>query len=192
MIQKNELRNVLNLCKKNDRRAQKLIYDSYYNRYFTLCMRYLNNDELAAGTVNEMFFNVFTKLDKLKDFSLFEGWMKRICINVCLNQIKKNKKHVFVDIESSSHLVVNHTLNNALDNLSVEEIFNKVKQLPSQMRCVFNLYIIEGFKHNEIAEMLDISVGTSKYHLHQAKARLKEAISGSDDFNKKQKLNSYG
>jgi RNA polymerase sigma-70 factor (ECF subfamily) len=192
MIKKAELGEILNQCKKNDRHAQKLVYDSYYCRYFTLCVRYLNCNELASESVNEMFLKAFSNLNKLNDLTLFEGWMKKICINECLNQIKKNKQHLFVDIEDSNHLFIDHDYNDAISNISMEELLLMVKQLPPQMRNVFNLYIIDGHKHNEISEMLSISTGTSKYHLHQARLQLQKAISVKDDYNKKQKLNGYG
>jgi RNA polymerase sigma-70 factor (ECF subfamily) len=191
MIKKAELIIILGQCKKNDRKAQKVIYDSYYNRYFTLCLRYLNSNDLASASVNELFFKAFTKLNELNDLSLFEGWMKQICINLCLNQIKKNKQHSFVEIDHSNHLFIDQVENNALSDISIEELLSMVKKLPLQMRNVFNLYIIDGFKHNDIAEMLDISEGTSKYHLHQARLKLQKAILMNDDFDKKQKLKRY-
>lgn len=191
MIKTIELKKILDQCKKNDRKAQKMIYDSYYNRYFTLCLRYLNSNELASESVNELFFKAFTKLNDLNDLALFEGWMKRICINVCLNKIKKNKEHLTVDINHSDHLFIDKIQNDALSTISMEELLSMVKKLPTQMRNVFNLYIIDGYKHSDIAKMLDISEGTSKYHLHQARLKLQKAILANDDFDKKQRLKRY-
>ena len=192
MLKKTELVEIVERCKKNDRKAQKLIYESYYNRYFTLCLRYLNSHELASESVNELFYKVFTKINDLKDLSLFEGWMKKVCINICLNQIKKQKKHAHADIEDySNHLFVDHVKNDALSTLSMKELLSMVQSLPPQMRNVFNLYIVDGYKHSDIADMLNISEGASKYHLHQAKLKLQKVITAQDSFEKKQNFKSY-
>jgi len=89
MIDKIKMENIIEQCKARNRVAQKLIYESYYDRYFTLCKRYLSSDDLAKEAVNKMFYQVFTNIKKLRSSNLFEGWMKQICINTCLNVINK-------------------------------------------------------------------------------------------------------
>lgn len=191
MIKKDEIRGLVDRCAQGDRHAQKIIYESYYNRYFTLCFRYLARQDSAADAVNQMFFNVFKSIDQLKEVSNFEGWMKRICINVCLTEIRKNKEKPTVHLEDQYNSSSNSVDNQALSNLTMEELLELVTQLPVQMRKVFNLFVIDGYRHEEIANLLDISEGTSKFHLHEAKARLKEAILNRQE-TKKIKIVQYG
>ena len=176
MVDKIKMENMIEQCKAGNRTAQKLIYESYYDRYFTLCKRYLKSDDIAKEALNKMFYQVFTNIKKVKNFSLFEGWMKQICINTCLNIIKKNNKNKFVNIEEAPIGELPKIENEGVSNLVMEEMLQMVMQLPSRMRFVFNLYVIDGYKHQEISEELNISVGTSKFHLHQARIKLQEMI----------------
>ena len=176
MIKKSEIDDIIKRCKEDDRRAQLLIYKSYYDRYYTLSLRYMEDHDLACDVVNQLFFKVFTQIDQLKDVKLFEGWMKKICINFCLNEIKKNKAFLFQDIETTVANDLPHSNNEGDSNIGMEELLDIVMRLPVQMRTVFNLYSVDGFTHQEIGKELGISIGTSKYHLHQAKGKLRRII----------------
>ncbi len=192
MIDKIKMENIIEQCKARNRIAQKLIYESYYDRYFTLCKRYLNRDDLAKEALNKMFYQVFTNIKNLKNSNLFEGWMKQICINTCLNVIKKNNKNRFVNIEEAPIGALPKIENKGVSNLVMEDMLQLVMQLPSRMRSVFNLYVIDGYKHQEISEQLNISVGTSKFHLHQARIKLQEMIELQEKIVQPQKLKVHG
>lgn len=192
MIKKTEIEEIIVRCKDEDRKAQKLVYESYYARYFTLCLRYLGNSDLAAEAVNQLFLKVFTNIKTLKETKLFEGWMKRICINVCITEIRRNKDNLFESITDDSHFEGLTENNQAISNLTTEELLILITKLPTQMRNVFNMYVIDGFKHDEIAKILNISTGTSKYHLHQAKAKLKEKVEMNMEVKTENKMRSYG
>jgi len=192
MIDRNKIENIIEQCKAKNRVAQKIIYESYYDRYFTLCKRYLKSDDLAKEALNKMFYQVFTNIKNLKNSTLFEGWMKQICINTCLNIIKKNNKNRLVNIEEAPADKLPKIENEGISNLVMEDIFQMVIQLPSRMRSVFNLHVIDGYKHQEISEQLNISVGTSKFHLHQARIKLKEMIELQDKTKEPQKLKVHG
>jgi len=192
MIEKTQIEKIINQCIAEDRSAQKLVYESYYDRYFALCKRYLNNDDLAKETLNKMFYQVFTNIKKLKNPNLFEGWMKKICINTCLNAIRKNKKNKFTNIDDIPSNKLLEVENEGLSNLAMEEMLEMIMRLPSRMRSVFNLYVVDGFKHQEISEELNISVGTSKFHLHQARIRLQKMIQLQVKIEQTQKLKVHG
>ena len=176
MIDKIKIEDIIKQCIAKNRVAQKLIYENYYDRYFTLCKRYLNNDDLAKEALNKMFYQVFTNIKNLKNPNLFEGWMKQICINTCLNIIKKNNKNRLVNIEEAPVSRLPKIENEGVSNLEMEDLLQMVMQLPSRMRSVFNLHVIDGYKHQEISEQLDISIGTCKFHLHKAREKLQEMI----------------
>jgi len=192
MIRKSEIEKILKQCGAENRKAQKLVYEGYYERYFVLCKRYLRSDDLATDALNKMFYKVFTNIKKLQDPNMFEGWMKKICVNTCLNEIKKNKKHEHVDIEENVSEISQVVTNQAFSNLAMEELLELVTRLPWRMRSVFNLYVIDGYKHQEIAEQLEISIGTCKFHLHQARIQLQEMIMDRMEVNQPKKVRSDG
>ena len=176
MINKSEIETIVQQCIAEDRKAQKRVYESYYERYFALCKRYLGRHDIAADVLNKTFYQIFTNIKSLKNPYLFEGWMKQICINTCLNEIKKNKKNMIINIDDSAPSALPQIDNEGLENLEMEDLLAMVMELPWRMRSVFNLYVIDGYKHNEICEQLNISIGTSKFHLHQARIKLQEII----------------
>lgn len=168
-----DLENILKGVKKKDRKAQKALYDAYAPLFMAIGMRYMKDVHLAEDMVAEAFIKIFTKIHTFKDAGSFEGWMKRIMINECLMQIRKNQRqhlHVPVeDVEINIDAI-------ALDKMSADEILKVINELPEGYRTVFNLYVIEGYKHREIAEKLDISINTSKSQLIMAKRKLQKLL----------------
>ena len=142
----------------------------------TLCLRYSNfQKQDAEDVLQEGFIRIFDKIHLYKDFGSFEGWMKRIFINIAIrrNQNTQKKMHISNHLdENSSAIQVPVVLN----NLSVEEILDVIADLPQGYRMVFNLYIIDGYSHNEIAQILDIKPATSRSQLTKAKHLLKELL----------------
>ena len=176
MIQRSEIEEVIKRCKANDRAAQQLVYKSYYDRYYTLCMRYMADHDLACDVLNQMFYKVFTNIRQLRDPGLFEGWMKQVCINTCLNELKKRKNNLYQEISETPMHALPRSENEAMSNLGMEELLGMVKRLPLRMRMVFNMYVVDGYSHKEISQQLSISEGTSKFHLNQARIQLKRMI----------------
>ena len=117
---------------------------------------------------------------------------ERICINTCLNALRKNKKNKFTDIDDIPPNKLLEVENEGLSNLAMEEMLEMIMRLPSRMRSVFNLYVIDGYKHQEISEELNISVGTSKFHLHQARMGLQKMIKLQAKVEQTQKLKVHG
>lgn len=160
-------------CKKQDRKAQKLAYDRYSPVMFGVCMRYVKNEADAEDVLIEGFFKVFSKIDQYSGEGSFEGWIRRIMVNESLMFLRKN--HNFkMQVEISN--VALPVAAKVEDQLAANDILRLLDKLPTGYRTVFNLYVLEGFKHREIAELLDISINTSKSQLILAKKRLQELI----------------
>jgi RNA polymerase sigma-70 factor, ECF subfamily len=142
----------------------------------SICHRYAKSKDDAEDIFQEGFLKVFENLHQVKNVDSMEWWMKRIFINEALKLYNKNKRISLVEDLSllRQGLSVEYSV---LDKLSTEEITRLIQKLPDKMRMVFNMYVIEGFSHNEISEMLNISEGTSKSNLHDARKTLQRKIS---------------
>lgn len=157
-------------CKRRDRLVQKQLYEAYSARFFGVCKRYLKNVELAEDVLVKGFLKIFDHIDSYEGKGNFEGWMQRIFINECLMELRK-KQDFTIYLETSN--IQPQKEASALENLYEQDILKLLDFLPTGCRTVFNLYVIEGYKHNEIAEQLGISEGTSKSQLNLAKEKLK-------------------
>ncbi|HMO41057.1 MAG TPA: RNA polymerase sigma factor [Saprospiraceae bacterium] len=162
-------------CQQDDRRAQQMLYDQYAPLLFGVCKRYVKNREDAEDVLVEAFFKILTHIGKFKGEGSFEGWMRRITINEALMFLRK--QHNFnLTLEINPQLDGDPDPASPVDELAAQDILNLLDGLPTGYRTVFNLYAIEGFKHREIAEMLGISINTSKSQLILAKKRLQELL----------------
>ena len=162
-------------CRHSDRLAQKFLYERFFGRVFGIAMRYTKNQEEALDILNTAFLKVFTSLDKYEDNSNLAGWIAKIVFNTAIDHVRRNTKYRQVmDFNIENDGAVG---NDSLDNLQVEDLYKLIQKLPASSRSVFNLYVVDGYKHKEISEMLHISVGTSKWHLSNARKELQEMIS---------------
>lgn len=167
-------------CQENNREAQSKIYELFAPKLFSICLRYSQNYEEAQDTFQEGFIIIFNKIHHFRFEGSFEGWMRRIMVNACINK-HRNKNHLYVINEELTGQEETFDIEieenqNSLENLTYEEILSYVQQLPNRYRQVFNLYVIEKLPHNEIAQKLNISVGTSKSNLSRAREKLKELL----------------
>lgn len=160
-------------CAKNDIASQKKLYDLYKDMLFTICLKYCKNTEDAEDNLQNSFIEIFTNINKFNFNGSFEGWMKRITINKAIDSYKKS--HQLIPI-SDLNYTDTEIDENDLDEFSIDAILNLIQQLPNQYRLVFCLYELDNFSHADIAEILSISIGTSKSNLHRAKLILKEKI----------------
>ncbi len=161
-------------CLQNDTAAQNELYRRYAGKMMGVCMRYARNREVAADIMQDGFVKVFINLKSFKGEGSFEGWIKRIMINTSLKQYQKDLKFKNdVDIEIAHGVTFD---NNIVSNLSVKELMHHIQDLPDGYRTIFNLYVIEGYQHNEIGDMLNISEGTSKSQLSRARNYLMQII----------------
>ena len=166
---------IINGCKKNDRQSQAELYRNFYSYAMSICIRYTGNETDAVEVLNDGFMKVFANIGKFEADKPFKPWLRRILVNTCIDHIKRNAKHNHLaDIQEAQ---VHQSTEEAPDhNLAYEEILAKVGQLSPAYRAVFNLYVIDGYKHNEIAEQLGITISTSKANLTRAKAALRSML----------------
>ena len=170
--------NLLELCKKGDRAAQEKLYRLYSPVMLGICLRYAKNRHEAEDIMQEGFIKVFTNLSGFRGEGSFEGWIKRIMVNTSLNNYYKAKKTItdknFDDIRETE--IVNE--DDSIQDLkySQSEMLEAIQQLPEGYKQVFNMYVFEKYKHREIADLLDISVNTSKSQLSKARTHLKNTL----------------
>lgn len=161
-------------CLLNNAAMQKMLYDKYSAKMYGIAVRYAHDAEDAKDILQDGFVKVFQNLSKFKGTGVFEGWMRRIFVNTAIEHYRR--KNTTYEIQESHEKQTSDRDVSAVDKLAAAEILNMVKSLPNGYRTVFNLFAIEGYSHKEIAEMLNISEGTSKSQYARAKALLQEKI----------------
>ena len=169
---------LIKACIKNDSKAQRLLYEKYDARFFAVCKRYFTDVQQAEDALVKGFLKIFQNLINYSFEGSFEGWMRRIMINECLMELRKNKIfHLNVD-DYSTTISSNQE---ASQQIEEDDVMKLLDYLPDGCRLVFTLFVIEGYKHKEIAENLGITEGTSKSQLNLAKTKLKEMLSKNDN-----------
>ena len=161
-------------CKRRDSRAQRELYDRYKARLMGVCRRYASSREEAQDILQDVFVKIFTKIEQLDSSERLEGWMVRIAINTAVNYYRSNKRNLFEDIEnvytdSGDYEVI-------LSKITDDYLIKLINELPDGCRLVFNLFVVEGYNHMEIAGMLRITESTSRSQLVYAKKILKEKL----------------
>lgn len=180
-----DLQQLIANCRKYDPVSQKKIYRHFYNYGMTICYRYAQNTEEAREILNDGFVKAFTKLDKYTQGSSFKGWLSRILVNTAIDSYrKKQSRPQTVDLIYAQHV---ETSASALDELTAKDVLNLVQQLAPSYRIAFNLHVVEGYTHPEIAKKLGISEGTSKSNLAKARVKLKAMLQLLDE-----KKSKYG
>lgn len=167
------LNSLIKACKKNKRSAQRELYHRYKDTLYLLCLKYCKNTEDAEDNLQDAFLSILTNISNYKGKGSFEGWMKRITIN---KAIDKYKKDAFINVIINDNILTDTKVEIDELSLPLSIILKTVQELPDRYRLVFNLYELDGFSHKDIAEILGISIGTSKSNLHRAKHILKEKI----------------
>ncbi len=166
---------IIEACKMGDRQAQHRLYNLYSKAMFNICIRMLGERSLAEDALQEAFISAFRKLHTFEGRASFGAWLKRIVINKCLSHLKKQK----IEFESLEDQTVEPVYEEThLDELpiSMAEIHHAIKGLPEGCRVVFTLYLLEGYDHKEISQILDISVSTAKSQYHRAKKLLRQKL----------------
>ena len=163
-------------CMRNDRDSQRLLYQHYYAYALSICIRYSRNINEAKEVVNDGFMKVFAKIDQYNQESPFKGWLRKIMINASIDQYRKELKHQQQDPVEFAHLAF--TQPQAITDLSHDELIRLVQKLSPAYRAVFNLHVIDGYTHEEIGKILNISAGTSKSNLLKARENLRAMLEG--------------
>lgn len=166
---------LINGCLEGRLRHQKELYHQYAPLMMGVCMRYASSQDEAQDILQDGFVTVFKKLDTFKGDGPLGAWIRKVMVNSALQYYRKNKKHLHaVPIDEVGFLL--ESGDDIISSISTKELMYKIQQLPSGFRTVFNLYAIEGYKHHEIAKVLDISEGTSKSQFSRARAQLIKII----------------
>lgn len=164
-------------CLERDRSSQKALYRQYFGYSLSICLRYAPNRDEAIETVNDGFMKVFTRLATFDPQRSFKSWLGKIMVNTAIDHYRvahKHQQHDSLDSAAEAEFPVS-----IIDQLSYNELIGLIQELPDSYRAVFNLHVIDGYKHEEIARMMAISVGTSKSNLFKARATLKARIGQS-------------
>jgi RNA polymerase sigma factor (sigma-70 family) len=161
-------------CLENDRRMQQELYNRFAPKMYGVCLRYTGNGDDAQDVLQDGFVKVFRKLDSFRSEGSFEGWIRRVFVNTAIEHFRR--KHYMQPVTEREENTLESKTLTALDGLSEKDILKLVQELAPGYRAVFNLYVVEGYAHKEIAEMLGITEGTSKSQLSRAKVILQDMI----------------
>lgn len=181
MLSSQELTYHIGACALNSRESQKVLYSSFYGYAMAICDRYANKQEDAVEILNDGFLKVFKEIIHFTPayadvVSSFKGWLRKIMIYTAIDHFRKNHKHeMVIDLESIVYQI--ETVGeDAVEKLSYEEIIKAIQDLTPAYRTIFNLFVIEGLSHEEIAQKLEISSGTSKSNLSKARKQLQKIL----------------
>ena len=179
---KDPLFEIIEGCVKGDSKSQQIIYQKFYGKMLGACMRYSKDREEARDILQDGFLKVFTNIKSYSGSGSFEGWIRKIIINTALDYIRKNKQ--MIQYANSDYIEENaqeitEEENNDYASISKNEIMEAVQQLPTAYRTVFNMFVVDGFSHVEIANQLGINIGTSKSNLSKAKIYLKKIFANT-------------
>lgn len=159
-------------CRRNDRNAQRKVYEKMAGKLYTVCRRYLKNDEDIEEVLADSFYKIFTKISQLQNPDIFEAWARKIAVNECLQKLR-TARELHISLEEDHAFSTDSPLENGS---SEKDILSLLNFLPEGCRAIFNLFAIEGYPHKEIASMLSISEGTSKSQLNFARKKLQELL----------------
>ena len=165
--------NLILACKKMHRDAQRAVYELMAPKLYRTCKRYLKKEEEIEEVLADAFYTIFTKIDTLKVLGAFEAWARKIVVNNCLHQLKRNV-NFNIYLEDTKIQLQPESLPNT--DLEEEDLLKLLDYIPAGCKTIFNLFAIEGYSHKEIATLLNISEGTSKSQLNVAKTKLKDLV----------------
>lgn len=163
------------LVEKN-RKDQEVLYRSYYSYGMSICLRYTTTRDEAKEILHDGFMVLFSDPEKFDPKQPFKPWFRKVLVNRCINSFKRHLRNI--SEEGGVELIpdLRDDQPNALENLQFEELVRLIHSLPPAYRAVFNLYVLDGFSHEEISKMLGISIGTSKSNLSRAREKLREML----------------
>ena len=171
------LKQLIENCKINDTQAQSELYKLFSSKLFSVSLKYSRNYAEAEDNLQDAFLTIFEKIEQYKYKGSFEGWLKRITVNTVLQRYRTEKVFDIVNDDITEDVV----LDIDEDDISIDYLLKIIQELPDRYRMVFNLYVMDGYSHQDIAEMLDINIGTSKSNLARARQILKKTIEDYKD-----------
>jgi RNA polymerase sigma factor (sigma-70 family) len=181
LITANELNTLIRGCTLNYRESQKKMYDSFYSYGMSICDRYTRNKEDSIEIFNDAFLKIFKEIHRYvpaysDELNSFKGWLRKIMIYTAIDYNRKYHKHGFTAELNTAMIFVPAEEENAFDMISYDEIIRAIRELSPAYRTVLNMFIVDGFSHDEIASQLGIAVGTSKSNLSKARQQLQNIL----------------
>jgi len=167
---------LINGCVQGNRQMQEELYKRFSAKMYAVCLRYANNSDDAQDLLQEGFIKVYRNLHRFRAEGSFEGWIRRVFVNSSIEHFRK-KSIQLTKVSDKEESTIGDTDTTALDTLAEKDIINLIQELSPGYRTVFNLYVVEGFSHKEIADQLGISEGTSKSQLARARTILQKKVS---------------
>lgn len=167
------LEEIVDGCRQGESSAQRRLYELYAKQMTALCMRYTSDYEAARDLMHDGFIKIFTQIDKFEGRGSFEGWMKRIFLNLSLDYLKKKINHI--ELDQVDYMLEDET-SDFVGGIDAERIYEAIKKLPSGCRVVFNMFNIDGYSIKEISEKLGMTSVAVRSQNHRAKERLKELL----------------
>jgi RNA polymerase sigma-70 factor, ECF subfamily len=173
-----DLLDIVNGCKNQDRLMQKGLYQHCYKEMMKICNRYTSDIEMSASIYNDAMIKVFSNIGSYKEDGKLMGWVKRIVVNTCIDHVRKKMPLHIKELNENdnSDTIIE---NDVFVKMSNAEVKRLISQLPENAALVFNLYVYEEYNHNEIAALLKIPAGTSRYYLSEARRLLKEVVANN-------------
>ena len=171
-----EIKGIIEGCVRGDKRAQDTLYKKYASLLYGICLRYAKNKMEAEDVLQEVFVKIYNNVHTYHHDGSFEGWLRRIAVNTSITHYRKNLKHAYQEDVDDLVKSKNDPIEAEDLEFTAEEMMHCINKLPAGYKTVFNLYVIEGFMHKEIADMLEIDVNTSKSQLSRAKTYLQREL----------------
>lgn len=179
-MSESELQNHIEGCKRQDRLSQKWLFNRYYRLMFGICLRYASDQDAVQDIVQEGFLKVFNNIEGYTSKGSFEGWMRRIMVNTAIDAIRRSKATGWILVEDASVEELADDVETDEDDMemsfTVQDVLRAMERLTPVYRAVFNLYVFENMRHQEIADQLGITVGTSKSNLAKARRNLRKVL----------------
>jgi len=166
-------------CAQGDPKSQKIVFETFYGKMLVVCLRYADGMDEAKDILQDGFIKVFGKIGKFDGKGSLEGWIRRVIVNTAIDTIRKKKANLFTRFEDQEEKLSNTIEEETFEDefeFSAQDVINAMHEISPAYRTVFNLYILEGHSHREIAEKLNISEGTSKSNLAKAKQRIRKIL----------------
>jgi RNA polymerase sigma-70 factor (ECF subfamily) len=165
---------VVRACKRQERWAQQLLYEEYYGKLMVVSLRYANNEHDALDILHEAFIRIFQHIDRYQPGTSLLSWMRRIVVNTAIDFYRKRMRRRTEELDHAAHISQEEA--DAISHCSEQEILLAVQQLSPTYRTIFNLFVVEGYSHKEIADLLDITESTSRSNLVKARMKLKAML----------------
>lgn len=181
LTNKEVVKDLVDSCIKGNRKSQELLYKTFYGKMLAVCMRYSRNKEEAQDVLHDGLIKVFMKLKSFENKGSFEGWVRRIIVNSAIDSVRTRKDFY---IKEEQEFLIDDIVDDSdkteelekIQRMKAETLIGLMQKLSPAYRMVFNLFAVENMQHKEIAETLNISIGTSKSNLAKAKVKLKELV----------------